>query len=86
MVTGFIPVPLQKGVTHSMASLKQAYQPETDTEDIEMVSDYTLFTLYNPKFIEKQREVLGKVLKHSMNVISHIWLAITLQEFSIMKV
>ncbi|MGX0300941.1 pathogenicity island protein [Staphylococcus hominis] len=39
-----------------MASLKQAYQPETDTEDIEMVSDYTLFTLYNPKFIEKKAE------------------------------
>ncbi|OAW30122.1 pathogenicity island protein [Staphylococcus hominis] len=39
-----------------MASLKQAYQPDTDTEDIEMVSDYTLFTLYNPKFIEKKAE------------------------------
>ena len=39
-----------------MASLKQAYQQDTDTEDIEMVSDYTLFTLYNPKFIEKKAE------------------------------
>lgn len=39
-----------------MASLKQTYQQDTDTEDIEMVSDYTLFTLYNPKFIEKKAE------------------------------
>ena len=39
-----------------MASLKQAYQQDTDTEDIEMVSDYTLFTVYNPKFIEKKAE------------------------------
>lgn len=69
-----------------MASLKQAYQPETDTEDIEMVSDYTLFTLYNPKFIEKKAESIREGIENSMNVISHIWLAITLQEFSIMKV
>ncbi|MEN2049381.1 pathogenicity island protein [Staphylococcus hominis] len=39
-----------------MASLKQVYQPDTDTEEIEMVSDYTLFTVYNPKFIEKKAE------------------------------
>lgn len=39
-----------------MASLKQAYQQDTDTEEIEMISDYTLFTLYNPKFIEKKAE------------------------------
>ena len=39
-----------------MASLKQAYQPDTDAEEIEMISDYTLFTLYNPKFIEKKAE------------------------------
>lgn len=39
-----------------MASLKQAYQLDTDAEEIEMISDYTLFTLYNPKFIEKKAE------------------------------
>ena len=39
-----------------MASLKQAYKQDTDTEEIEMISDYTLFTLYNPKFIEKKAE------------------------------
>mgnify|MGYP007057659718 FL=1 len=39
-----------------MASLKQAYQQDTDAEEIEMISDYTLFTLYNPKFIEKKAE------------------------------
>lgn len=39
-----------------MASLKQAYQLDTDSEEIEMISDYTLFTLYNPKFIEKKAE------------------------------
>lgn len=39
-----------------MASLKQAYQLATDAEEIEMISDYTLFTLYNPKFIEKKAE------------------------------
>ncbi|TBW89086.1 pathogenicity island protein [Staphylococcus hominis] len=41
-----------------MASLKQAYQPDTDTEDIEMVSDYTLFTVYNPKFIEDKKQMI----------------------------
>ena len=35
-----------------MASLKQAYQQDTDAEEIEMISDDTLFTVYNPKFIE----------------------------------
>lgn len=39
-----------------MASLKQAYQQDTDAEEVEMISDYTLFTLYNPKFIEKKAE------------------------------
>lgn len=41
-----------------MASLKQAYQQDTDTEDIEMVSDYTLFTVYNPKFIEDKKQMI----------------------------
>lgn len=41
-----------------MGSLKQAYQPDTDTEDIEMVSDYTLFTVYNPKFIEDKKQMI----------------------------
>lgn len=39
-----------------MASLKQAYQQDTDAEEIKMISDDTLFTLYNPKFIEKKAE------------------------------
>lgn len=37
-----------------MASLKQAYQQDTDAEEIEMISDDTLFTVYNPKFIEEK--------------------------------
>ncbi|MGX0517481.1 pathogenicity island protein [Staphylococcus hominis] len=41
-----------------MASLKQAYQQDTDAEDIEMVSDYTLFTVYNPKFIEDKKQMI----------------------------
>ena len=41
-----------------MASLKQAYQQDTDTEDIEMISDDTLFTVYNPKFIEDKKQMI----------------------------
>ena len=41
-----------------MASLKQAYQQDTDTEEIEMISDDTLFTVYNPKFIEDKKQMI----------------------------
>lgn len=41
-----------------MASLKQAYQQDTDAEDIEMISDDTLFTVYNPKFIEDKKQMI----------------------------
>lgn len=41
-----------------MASLKQAYQQDTDAEEIEMISDDTLFTVYNPKFIEEKKQML----------------------------
>ena len=41
-----------------MASLKQAYQQDTDAEEIEMISDYTLFTVYNPKFIEDKKQMI----------------------------
>ena len=41
-----------------MASLKQAYQPDTDAEEIEMISDDTLFTVYNPKFIEEKKQMI----------------------------
>ena len=41
-----------------MASLKQAYQPDTDAEEIEMISDDTLFTVYNPKFIEDKKQMI----------------------------
>ena len=42
-----------------MASLKQAYQQDTDAEEIEMISDDTLFTVYNPKFIEEKADDRG---------------------------
>ena len=41
-----------------MASLKQAYQQDTEAEEVEMVNDYTLFTLYNPKFIEDKKQMI----------------------------
>ena len=41
-----------------MASLKQAYQQDTDAEEIEMISDDTLFTVYNPKFIEEKKQMI----------------------------
>lgn len=41
-----------------MASLKQAYQQDTDAEEIEMISDDTLFTVYNPKFIEDKKQMI----------------------------
>ena len=41
-----------------MASLKQAYQLDTDAEEIEMISDDTLFTVYNPKFIEDKKQMI----------------------------
>lgn len=41
-----------------MASLKQAYQQDTDAEEIEMISDDTLFTIYNPKFIEDKKQMI----------------------------
>lgn len=41
-----------------MASLKQAYQPDTDAEEIKMISDDTLFTVYNPKFIEDKKQMI----------------------------
>ena len=41
-----------------MASLKQAYQQNTDAEEIEMISDDTLFTVYNPKFIEDKKQMI----------------------------
>lgn len=41
-----------------MASLKQAYQQDIDAEDIEMISDDTLFTVYNPKFIEDKKQMI----------------------------
>ena len=41
-----------------MASLKQAYQQDTDAEEIKMISDYTLFTVYNPKFIEDKKRMI----------------------------
>lgn len=41
-----------------MASLKQAYQQDTDAEEIKMISDYTLFTVYNPKFIEDKKQMI----------------------------
>jgi len=53
----------QKGVTHSMASLKQAYQQDTDAEEIEMISDDTLFTVYNPKFIEDKKQMIEEYIE-----------------------
>ena len=41
-----------------MASLKQAYQQDTDAEEIKMISDDTLFTVYNPKFIEDKKQMI----------------------------
>ena len=41
-----------------MASLKQAYQQDTEAEEIEMISDDTLFTVYNPKFIEDKKQMI----------------------------
>lgn len=41
-----------------MASLKQVYQQDTDAEEIEMISDDTLFTVYNPKFIEDKKQMI----------------------------
>ncbi|AIR81806.1 hypothetical protein [Staphylococcus epidermidis] len=41
-----------------MSSLKQAYQQETNAEEIEMISDDTLFTVYNPKFIEGKKQMI----------------------------
>lgn len=41
-----------------MASLKQAYQQDTDAEEIETISDDTLFTVYNPKFIEDKKQMI----------------------------
>ena len=41
-----------------MASLKQAYQQDTEAEEIEMISDDTLFTVYNPKFIEEKKQMI----------------------------
>ncbi|MGW9965388.1 pathogenicity island protein [Staphylococcus hominis] len=41
-----------------MASLKQVYQQDTDAEEIKMISDDTLFTVYNPKFIEDKKQMI----------------------------
>ena len=41
-----------------MASLKQAYQQHTDTEEVKMISDDTLFTVYNSKFIEDKKQMI----------------------------
>ena len=41
-----------------MASLKQAYQQDIDAEEIKMISDDTLFTVYNPKFIEDKKQMI----------------------------
>ena len=46
-----------------MASLKQAYQQDTDTEEIEMISDDTLFTVYNPKFIEDKKQMIEEYIE-----------------------
>ena len=41
-----------------MASLKQAYLQDTDAEEVKMISDDTLFTVYNPKFIEDKKQMI----------------------------
>lgn len=46
-----------------MASLKQAYQQDTDAEEIEMISDDTLFTVYNPKFIEDKKQMIEEYIE-----------------------
>lgn len=54
-----------------MASLKQAYQQDTDTEDIEMVSDDTLFTVYNPKFIEDKKQMIEDYIETYKDDLQH---------------
>lgn len=41
-----------------MSSLKQAYQQDTEAQEIEMISDDTLFTVYNPKFVEGKKQMI----------------------------
>ena len=62
-----------------MASLKQAYQQDTDAEEIEMISDDTLFTVYNPKFIEDKKQMIEDYIEtlYERNTPNMVWDPVT---------